>query len=117
MLRRLRDRQEWKFFGVLPKADRGLAVAWWIVLVLRGVLPAAFAVAMGALVGAVKAGDNLTPPLTFAGVVFVLLQVLEPGAHRHQRQSRRPHGGVALRPTHRCLRRRRPAWATSRIRS
>ena len=71
-------RNEWKFFGVLPKADRFLATAWWTVLVLRGVLPALFAIAMGALVGAVEQGDSLAGPLAFAGSVFVLLQVLTP---------------------------------------
>ncbi len=75
---RLRERNEWKFFGVLPKADRPLAVAWWTVLVLRGLLPAAFALAMGALVGAVQDGRGLGAPLAFVGVVFVLLQVLTP---------------------------------------
>jgi ABC-type multidrug transport system fused ATPase/permease subunit len=78
MLQRLRQRNEWKFLGVLPMADRGLAVAWWLALVLRGVLPAAFAVAMGVLVGAVQHGDGLTAPLTLVGCVFVLLQVLGP---------------------------------------
>ena len=71
-------RNEWKFFGVLPKADFFLAAAWWTVLVLRGVLPAAFAMAMGMLVGAVQRGDSLTGPLTLVGVVFVLLQILTP---------------------------------------
>ena len=28
---RLRERQEWRFFGVLYRADPGLAVAWWAV--------------------------------------------------------------------------------------
>jgi ABC-type multidrug transport system fused ATPase/permease subunit len=78
VLRRLRERQEWKFFGVLPKADRTLAVAWWALLILRGVLPAVFAVAMGVLISAVDRGDDLSAPLTFVGVVFVLLQVLTP---------------------------------------
>src|SRR5437899_3268582 len=78
MLRRLRERQEWKFFGVLTKADRTLAVAWWALLILRGVLPAVFAVAMGVLVSAVDRGDSLSAPLAFVGVVFVLLQVLTP---------------------------------------
>ena len=54
MIDRLRARKDWKFFGVLPKADRPLAIAWWFVLVLRGVLPALFAIAMGVLVGAVQ---------------------------------------------------------------
>ncbi len=78
MLRRLRERQEWKFFGALPKADRGLAVAWWAALILRGVLPAVFAIAMGGLVGAVQGGGAMVGPLAFVGVVFVLLQVLGP---------------------------------------
>ena len=78
MLQRLRDRKEWKFFGVLPQADRLLAVLWWAVLVLRGVLPAIFAVAMGLLVGAVQHGEPLGRPLTIVGIVFVLLQVLTP---------------------------------------
>jgi ATP-binding cassette subfamily B protein len=72
------DRDEWKFFTVLPKADWLLAAAWWILLVLRGVLPALFAIAMGTLVGAVERGDSLAGPLAFAGGVFVLLQVLAP---------------------------------------
>ena len=54
MLSRLRERNEWRFFGVLPKADRLLAFVWWTVLVLRGTLPAVFAVAMGVLVGVLR---------------------------------------------------------------
>jgi ABC-type multidrug transport system fused ATPase/permease subunit len=77
-LSRLTDRAEWKFFAVLPKADPFLAAAWWVILILRGVLPAVFAVAMGALVGAVQGGASLTGPLVIVGVVFVLLQVLTP---------------------------------------
>jgi ATP-binding cassette, subfamily B, bacterial len=73
-----RARQEWIFFGVLPRADRPLAWVWWMVLILRGVLPAAFAIAMGALVGAVQRGDSLAAPLALAGTVFVLLQILTP---------------------------------------
>jgi ABC-type transport system involved in cytochrome bd biosynthesis fused ATPase/permease subunit len=67
-----------KFFGVLHKADLPLAVAWWSVLVLRGLLPAAFSIVMGVLVGAVQNGDSLALPLTAVGIVFVLLQVLNP---------------------------------------
>ena len=62
----------------LWRADRRLAVAWWGVLVVRGLLPAAFAVAMGTLVGAVDDGDPLGGPLAAMGIVFVLLQVLTP---------------------------------------
>ncbi len=51
MLERLRERQEWKFMGVLP---------------------ALFAIAMGVLVAAVEHGESLTVPLAVAGEVFVL---------------------------------------------
>jgi ATP-binding cassette, subfamily B, bacterial len=78
MLRRLRERPEWKFFAVLPRADRRLAFAWWAVLLLRGLLPAGFAIAVGELVGAVQRGEGLGAPLAVVGVVFVLLQVLHP---------------------------------------
>src|SRR5262249_7378845 len=74
----LRARPEWKFFSVLPKAGGALAGAWWTVLVLRGLLPALFAVAMGVLVAAVQRGTPLTTPLASVGVIFVLLQVLSP---------------------------------------
>jgi ABC-type multidrug transport system fused ATPase/permease subunit len=75
---RLRNRQEWAFFSVLPKADRPLAIAWWAMLVLRGALPAVFAIAMGVLVGAVQGRDDLAGPLVLVGVVFVALQVVTP---------------------------------------
>jgi ATP-binding cassette, subfamily B, bacterial len=75
---RLSDRNEWKLVRILPKADRALATAWWTVLVLRGVLPAVFSIAMGVLVGAVQRRADLGAPLAFAGVVFILLQVLAP---------------------------------------
>ena len=78
MLARLRTRNEWKFAGVLPQADRGLAVLWWALVVLRGLLPAGFAVAMGVLVGAVERGEPLAAPLAGMGCVFVLLQLAAP---------------------------------------
>jgi ABC-type multidrug transport system fused ATPase/permease subunit len=74
----LRERKEWKFFAVLPRVDAVLAASWWIVLILRGALPAVFAVAAGWLVGAVQDGRELGGPLTLAGIVFVLLQILGP---------------------------------------
>ena len=79
MLARLRKRNEWKFFAVLPKADAPLAILWWALLVLRGVLPAVLAIAMGRLVGVVQAGRAACPARSpLVGVVFVLLQVLGP---------------------------------------
>src|SRR6266516_4245900 len=78
MLERLRASDEWKFFGVLRRADRPLAMGWWSVLLLRGLLPPLFAITMGALVGAVQRGDPLAASLGGVAVVFVLLQVLSP---------------------------------------
>ena len=78
MLERLTERKEWKFFSVLPKAAPGPASVWWFVLLLRGILPAAFAIAMGVLVGAVQRGQPLLVPLALVGAIFVLLQVLTP---------------------------------------
>jgi len=78
MIKKLQARPEWKFFSVLPKANRPLAWAWWFVLVLHGLLPALFAVAMGWLVGAVVRSAPLAVPLAMVGIIFVLLQVLSP---------------------------------------
>ena len=78
MLDRLRERKEWLFFAALPRADGRLALTWWAVVVLHGVLPALFAVAMGVLVGAVQRGEGLVDPLGLVGATFILLQVLTP---------------------------------------
>ncbi len=67
MMKRLTDRQEWKFFTALGRADRGPATLWWALLIGRGLLPAGFAIAMGALVGAVPGGRSLTGPLIGVG--------------------------------------------------
>jgi ABC-type multidrug transport system fused ATPase/permease subunit len=75
---KLRGRPEWQFFAVLHRADRPLAIAWWTVLALRGLLPVGFAIAMGALVGAVQQGHPLQGPLAAVGVTFVALQTLAP---------------------------------------
>jgi len=77
-VRRLTERQEWKFFSVLPKADRPLAVIWWILVLLRAFLPAVFAIAMGILVSAVRSHGSLVGPLVLTGAAFVLMQVLSP---------------------------------------
>ena len=78
VLARLRRRAEWQFFAALPRADPRLAIAWWTVLIVRALLPAALAIAMGVLVSAVEAGTSLVGPLSLVGVVFVVLQVLTP---------------------------------------
>ncbi|WP_170318859.1 ABC transporter ATP-binding protein [Allorhizocola rhizosphaerae] len=78
MFGRLRQRQEWKFFSVLPRADRPLATAWWALMLAQGLLPAGFAIAIGWLVGAVQEVRPLGPPLVVTGLVFVAMQVVTP---------------------------------------
>jgi len=71
-------RNAWTLFRVLTRADRPLALAWWTVLVLRGVLPPLFAVATGVVVAAVQHGGPLGPSLAAAGAVFILIQATVP---------------------------------------
>ncbi|WP_152364573.1 ABC transporter ATP-binding protein [Microlunatus speluncae] len=78
VLTRLRDRQEWKFFRVLPRADLPLTVLWWTLLLVSGIAPAVFAVATGAVVGAIAGGSSIVGPLVAAGTLFLLMQVLPP---------------------------------------
>jgi hypothetical protein len=55
----------WKFAGVLPQAGRALAASSWTLLILHGLLPALFAIAMRQLVGAVeRRGLSKPPPST-----------------------------------------------------
>ncbi len=78
----LRARGEWVFFSTLWRSHRGLTTLWWALIVFQGVLPAAFVVAVGMLVGAVADGAPLTTPLLLIGVVFVLTQVMTPLHHQ-----------------------------------
>ncbi len=78
MFAKLTARDEWKYMLLLPRASVVLTIAWWFLLVARGLLPALFVVAMGILVGAVQRGDNLVIPLVLVGGMFVLVQVLSP---------------------------------------
>ena len=78
MLKRLRARQEWQFFAVLPKADPVLATIWWVLVILNGALPAVFAVAIGATVNAVQQALLVAGPLAVTGLVFVLMLILNP---------------------------------------
>ena len=97
-MRGLRARQEYQFFGALFRAAPGLAYGWWLLLALRGLLPAGIAVATGALIGAVESGRSL------AGAAHRRRHRLRavPGAHsaapRDQRQPRQPDRGIPLRP-------------------
>jgi ATP-binding cassette subfamily B protein len=78
VFKRLRARQEWQFFAVLPKADPALATVWWALLILNGAMPAVFAVAIGATVGAVEQARPVAGALALTGVVFVLMLIVNP---------------------------------------
>jgi len=78
MLKRLRVRPECQFFAALPKADPLLAVAWWALLVVSGVMPAVFAVAIGVTVGAVQQNSPVGAPLALTGAVFVIMLAATP---------------------------------------
>ena len=78
MWSRWRSRQELQLAGALRRADGPMAAGWWTLIVLRGVLPAGFAVATGVLVSAVQHKSSLGGPLAAVGVTFVLMQLLAP---------------------------------------
>jgi ATP-binding cassette, subfamily B, bacterial len=74
----IRARQELKLAAAVAAADRPMAVGWWALLTLRGLLPAGFSIATGVLVGAIEHRASLVAPLAVVGALFVLLQVLGP---------------------------------------
>ena len=78
MIDRLRASAEWQLFGALHRAAPALATTWWALILVRGLLPAAFVVVMGVLVQAVQAGGAIALPLATAGVLFMALQTLGP---------------------------------------
>jgi ABC-type multidrug transport system fused ATPase/permease subunit len=78
MIDRFRSSPEWKFLAVFSKAARRLSIAWWSFILLRGLLPPMFAIAMGALVGAVQRGGSIRAPLVALGLVFVAMNALGP---------------------------------------
>ncbi|HET7432574.1 MAG TPA: ABC transporter ATP-binding protein [Nocardioides sp.] len=77
-LARLRARPATRFFVTMTRAVPGFAVAWWLLLLLRALVPPGLAIATGILVGRVDSGGALTGPLVFFGVVFVVSQVAPP---------------------------------------
>jgi ABC-type multidrug transport system fused ATPase/permease subunit len=78
VLARVVDSAEWKFFAVLPRVSAPMAVAWWAMVLLRGALPAAFAITMGVLVARVQEGASLGLPLILLGAVFIAMQTVTP---------------------------------------
>ncbi len=75
---RLRATAEWRFLDSLTRAGRELSVAWWALIVVQGLLPPAFTLAVGNLVGAVQRGRSVGQALAIAGLVFVAMNALGP---------------------------------------
>jgi ABC-type multidrug transport system fused ATPase/permease subunit len=78
MLADVRARPATRFFLTMTRAVPGLAAAWWLLLLVRALVPAALAITTGLLVGRVQDGGDLTTPLVLFGVVFVASQVGPP---------------------------------------
>src|SRR3954452_963103 len=78
MIDRLRGRQEWQFFRALRRAAPAYAIGWWILVVLRGTLPAVTSIAFGWLVSAITRDVSLVGPLVMVGASFALLLVSQP---------------------------------------
>jgi ABC-type multidrug transport system fused ATPase/permease subunit len=75
---RLADQQQIVFFRALHRAAPRLSVAWWVLLVLGGVLPALFSVVTGAVIDAIDRSASLIGPLVVTGILFTLMQVIGP---------------------------------------
>jgi len=67
-----------RFFVALTRSVPGLACAWWLLLVVRSLVPAGLAITTGLLVGRVESGGDLTLPLAGFALAFVLSQVGPP---------------------------------------
>ena len=78
MIDRLRNRQEWQFFRALRRAAPVYAIGWWMLVVLRGTLPAVTSIAFGWLVSAITRDTSLVGPLVMVGVSFTVLLVSQP---------------------------------------
>jgi hypothetical protein len=62
----------------MTRSVPGFAAAWWLLLLVRALIPAALAIATGLLVGRVQGGGALSGALVAFGVVFVASQVAPP---------------------------------------
>lgn len=71
-------RKEVRFFAAMWRASPGYAATWWLLLVLRGSIPAALSLAFGWLVSAVDRDVSVTPPLVAVGAGFVAMVTLLP---------------------------------------
>jgi ABC-type multidrug transport system fused ATPase/permease subunit len=78
MIDRLRGRQEWQFFRALRRAAPAYAIGWWILVFMRGALPAVASIGFGWLVSALTRGASLTAPLVMVGIAFTLVLIAQP---------------------------------------
>lgn len=79
LLHRLTGSAAWRLlFGVIWSADRRLAAAWWLLTVVRALLPPGLAVATGWLVGRISSGASPAAALITVGVLFAGQQILGP---------------------------------------
>ncbi|MEW2085666.1 ABC transporter ATP-binding protein [Streptomyces sp. NPDC005283] len=100
MTTKLRERQELVFFRYLSGVRAPMAAAWWLLIALRGALPAVFTVATGMLITGVQEGRQLLLPMAVVATTFVLIQVLAPlhaqlSSNLGERLSNRLHGVLA----------------------
>jgi ATP-binding cassette subfamily B protein len=73
---------EWELLvRALPRADRAMARAWWLLLALRVLLPTGLVVATGVLTGAVQEHQPVAGPLAAVALTFLGMQLLSP-VHR-----------------------------------
>lgn len=75
---RVQQRPSWQFFGAMTRSVPGLATAWWAILGVRALIPAAIAVTTGWLVGSVQQGVDLASPLVGFAIAFLASQVAPP---------------------------------------
>ncbi|HEX4473418.1 MAG TPA: ABC transporter ATP-binding protein [Nocardioides sp.] len=74
----VRERPATRLFLSMTRSVPGFAAVWWLLLLIRALVPAALAIATGLLVGRVQDGAALTTPLVAFAVVFVASQVSPP---------------------------------------
>lgn len=77
-LERFRRRPEVGLNATMFQATPLYAWAWWILLVVRGLLTAGISLSIGWLISSVQREVSLAAPLTVTGIVFTLLLVLQP---------------------------------------
>jgi len=78
VLQRVRKSAEYQFLTLLTRVDPVLGAGWWLLVFVRAVLPAAFAISMGSLITAVNDGQQVGASLYAVGALFIAMQTLPP---------------------------------------